>query len=268
METHWDPTEFYGLVHQVGYPADVSTSRVSTVDMLMPADTSPDVRAVVNVACTIACGFVDDYLIQQAGDFLGIGGDFLKDLLDAGKGVSTYLELEDPVGLALFVGVTMLDALLGSLDMILDNLTAKLASMSKLSTVLGGAIFLLGQIPVALATAVANVAGFVTVEALTLELTAMSAALSAEIELIKGPVKAAQAIVDMLQGGLDVVLYMYNKYAANQAEQSERFDRAGKYRDLMRGNVFGMMTDWLNGVANALLMIPYAHYLQTAGSAW
>ncbi|HNC97845.1 MAG TPA: hypothetical protein PKW90_17075, partial [Myxococcota bacterium] len=82
---------------------------------------------------------------------------------------------------------------------------------------------------------------------------------------MKVPIQAARALVDVFQSALDVILYMYNDYAAGQAEQSERFDRAAQYRDLMRGNAFDAMTDWLQGAVNGLLMIPYASTVRTVG---
>ena len=266
METHWDPKEFHGIAKGVGYPGDLSTERVSTVDRLMPADTSPETRAVINVACSVASGFLDDYLINQAGEYLGIGGDFLKNLLDVGEGISNYVELEDPVGLAMFGGMTVLDGVIGGLDSFLDDMTTQLGYLGALAKGLGGAVVVLSAVPVAIGTAVANAVGFATVGALVAAIDGIIVGLNAAIEMVRMPLKAAQSLVDMFQSGLDVVQFMYNEYAAGQAEQSGRFDKAAKYRDLMRGNTFDAITDWLNGAANALLMIPLATELKLVGT--
>ncbi len=265
MEVHWEETAFHGIAHQVGYPDDVSSDAVSTVDMLMPADTSPEVRAMVDVMCAAASGFFDDYAISKAAEMMGFSGEFVHGLIDIGSTAADYVELEDPVGLTLFGGKLAMEGILAGADAVLTSVSEKLSTLSSISMAISAAIAVIGQLPAAAATAVANAAGFATVELLVAELTAAAAAISATLQALKMPVQALIAVVDVLRGSLDVLAYMYNEYSANQAEAAGRFDKAAQYRDLMRGNVFDVLTDWLNATVNALLVIPYASTVKTVG---
>jgi hypothetical protein len=68
IDTQRDPTAFHELAQDVGYPGDLSPETVSTVSMLLPADTSPEVRAMVEVMCAAASGFFDDQAVTRAAE--------------------------------------------------------------------------------------------------------------------------------------------------------------------------------------------------------
>lgn len=261
MQTHWDATAFHTLGHEVGYPGNLSPDAVSTISMLMPADTSPETRAVVEVMCAAATGFLDDALIDQAASMLGLSGEFIRDMIDLGSTAAQFVVLDDPVGLALLGAATGLDGLLSVVDAGLDYVGDFLGDLSTLGMAITAATFVIGQLPVAAGTAIANFLGFGTVEALVLALTALEAEITAFVTAAYEIVRAMQVCVDVLRCALDLTQYMYAEYQADQAEAAGNFARAAQYRDLMRGEVFDMLPDLLNGAVHALKMIPFASTL-------
>lgn len=258
MANHWDPSAFHELGHEVGYPGNLSSDTVSTVSMLLPADTSPETRAVVEVMCAAACGFMDDVLITRAAEALGVSGDLLLSLVDLGSDTAQVLSLDDPTATALFATITLFELSISCFDLALDHVAGVVGDLSMISTAIGIATFALGQLPVAVATAVANVAGFATVEALLTALAAVSAAITAVTVAINVPLRGLQVSADLLRIGLDAIQYVYAERCANHSEAAGNFAKAEQYRELMRGRAFDLIEDYLNATMHVLLAIPFA----------
>jgi hypothetical protein len=258
MGVHWDSTEFHALGHEVGYPGNLSPDTVGVVQMLLPADASPEVRAVVEVMCAAASGYLDQILVDQAADMLGLSGDFLNGLIDAGSTAASFVSLDDPVGLALFGGATAIEGVLLGLEAGLDQVAEVFAPLAELGYALSAAIWTIGQLPVAVATGLANAIGFATVEALVTELTAMGAAISTVLATVNGTLNALQVAIDLFRSALGVVQYMYDERQRTQAEAAGDFARAEQYRDLMRGQALSILQNWLDAMVHGVFMIPFA----------
>ncbi len=247
METHWDSGPFYQQVDQFGLPGRVPDA-VSHIDALLPADLSPDTRAVIHIACSIGTGALDSYLTDQILSSMGTPGAVLGQLVGIGKGIEDYVQLDDPLGAALFGGTVVLDAAIDAIGTFCEELNGDLGT---LQTVCGYA----AQLP-------AFIAGVLGPEA-TVAVQLLAADILAAIEVPRIIVAMGAAVADELRAALDVVLFVYNDARALQAQGHDQFEKAARYKDLMRDNVLDALTDHLNATINAIWCLPLAGIAKT-----
>jgi len=253
MEVHWDPEAFHTLGKNVGYPD--GPSAVSEIDKLLPADTSPEVRAAINVAVAIGSGMLDDWVISEAAEYIGLPAGLVEGLIGLAKDISSRAELEDPVSMGLYFGLGTLDAVGSALELVVDkaledcaNLQLALDGLTLLTTTLGQVI--------ALGASILGPPGVATVEAAILTIDGWCQGIHLALETVRTPVQSIKAVIDIVQAATTTIDYVYHDYQANEAEAAGEFEKAAGYRDLARGMVIDHLLEWLSALKNVAFAIP------------
>ena len=253
MEVHWDSEAFHTLGKDVGYPD--GPSAVSEIDQLLPADTSPEVRAAINVAVAIGSGLLDDWVLTQACDYVGLPAGLVEGLVGLAKDVDARSELEDPVGMGLFLGLTTLEAITGGLEAVVDDVLEDCAKIQLALDALTVLSTTLGQV-IALGASLLGPAGVAAVEAAILTIDGWCQGLHLALEVVRTPTQSIKAVIDIVQAASTTIEYVYNDYQANEAEAAGQFDKAAQYRDLARGMVIDQLLEWLSALKNVAFAVP------------
>ncbi len=239
METHWDSARFFALCEQHGFPHSAPSDALSTIDRMLPTDISPEARTTINIACGIAGGLIDTAILNELEERIGWPVGLARDLLAIGQDVGSYIELDDPVGVALYGGCLLVDGILEAI----------LQTSGKVS----GFIGILG----------------LAASTLTPLLGPYAPAVLGEIQaaqtILRGPLQSAVALCNTFQLSLDVIQGLYDQSQAMEAQAAGSFERAAAYKDMMRDGAFDVFEETFSATLALIEALPLVGSVKTAG---
>lgn len=253
MQVHWDPAAFHTFGQQIGYPD--GPTQVGLVDKLLPPDTSPEVRAAIQVATAIGSGILDDWVITEAANHLGLPADLVKGLAGLATDLEARLALDDPMATSIFVGMTLIDGVASGIESVVDGVLEDCANLQLAMDALTVLSFGLGQI-VALGAGVLAPPTIAAIEGAVLTIDGWLQGMHAALEVVRVPAQTLKACIDTLQAATTTLDYVYLDIAAGKAEADHQLEKAVAYRDLARGLVIDQLMEWMSALMNIAFAVP------------
>ena len=253
MGFNWSSEAFHTIAHDIGYPGDVGG--VEFVDRVLPPDISPEARAAIHVVSGIATGVLDHVIIAEAASHIGVSGDFANSIVSIVKDVGAFVELKDPVGIAVYAAITAGLGILDGLEGFVKSTKKKVASLQAAADVLAAVGWALGQ-SLAVVSAVLGPEAVGVVEGTISSIAGTVEGINAALEFVRVPVQVALIIIDTMQMGLHVVDHLYTSARALEEQARGEGGKAEKYKVMARGAAFKAFQEWFSAVVNTAFAIP------------